>query len=218
MKYTLSIFAAAVLLAIPSTNAAIVFGNLGSDGSGSVAAIDGSAVSATDWVAQGFTTGGASTLLDVDSITLGLRNNSGNTISASVSIWSDSGGSPFASLYTSSAVNIPNANGAKYTFSFGAAPLNVGTSYWVVMSTPNLTWSYQSGNLAPTGLNSSGYVYTATKSTADSGLNWGNSFFSSQAISMVATEAQPIPEPGTWAAAVLLAGGAAYARWRKRKA
>ena len=27
-----------------------------------------------------------------------------------------------------------------------------------------------------------------------------------------------IPEPGTWAAAVLLAGGAAYARWRKRKA
>ena len=27
----------------------------------------------------------------------------------------------------------------------------------------------------------------------------------------------PIPEPGTWAAAALLAGGAAYARWRKRK-
>lgn len=27
----------------------------------------------------------------------------------------------------------------------------------------------------------------------------------------------PIPEPGTWAAAALLAGGAAFARWRKRK-
>jgi hypothetical protein len=27
----------------------------------------------------------------------------------------------------------------------------------------------------------------------------------------------PIPEPGTWAAAALLVGGAAYARWRKRK-
>ncbi|MGA0849215.1 MAG: PEP-CTERM sorting domain-containing protein [Chthoniobacterales bacterium] len=26
-----------------------------------------------------------------------------------------------------------------------------------------------------------------------------------------------MPEPGTWAAAALLAGGAAYARWRKRK-
>ena len=28
--------------------------------------------------------------------------------------------------------------------------------------------------------------------------------------------AAPIPEPGTWAAAALLAGGAAFARWRKR--
>ena len=27
----------------------------------------------------------------------------------------------------------------------------------------------------------------------------------------------PIPEPGTWAAAALLVGGAAFARWRKRK-
>jgi MYXO-CTERM domain-containing protein len=28
---------------------------------------------------------------------------------------------------------------------------------------------------------------------------------------------EPIPEPGTWAAAVLLAGGAALARWRRRR-
>ena len=27
----------------------------------------------------------------------------------------------------------------------------------------------------------------------------------------------PIPEPGTWAAAAVLVGGAAFARWRKRK-
>jgi hypothetical protein len=32
-----------------------------------------------------------------------------------------------------------------------------------------------------------------------------------------AQNAAPIPEPGTWAAAALLVGGAAYARWRKRK-
>ena len=31
------------------------------------------------------------------------------------------------------------------------------------------------------------------------------------------TPTSAIPEPGTWAAAALLAGGAAYARWRKRK-
>ncbi len=31
------------------------------------------------------------------------------------------------------------------------------------------------------------------------------------------TPSSAIPEPGTWAAAALLAGGAAFARWRKRK-
>ena len=30
-------------------------------------------------------------------------------------------------------------------------------------------------------------------------------------------EVSPIPEPGTWAAAALLAGGAAFLRWRKRR-
>jgi hypothetical protein len=29
---------------------------------------------------------------------------------------------------------------------------------------------------------------------------------------------EPIPEPGTWAAAALLVGGAAFARWRRRRA
>lgn len=33
----------------------------------------------------------------------------------------------------------------------------------------------------------------------------------------VGPAAAPVPEPGTWAAAVLLAGGAAFARWRKRR-
>jgi hypothetical protein len=32
-----------------------------------------------------------------------------------------------------------------------------------------------------------------------------------------AQASQAIPEPGTWAAAALLAGGAAFVRWRKRK-
>jgi hypothetical protein len=29
--------------------------------------------------------------------------------------------------------------------------------------------------------------------------------------------AAPIPEPGTWAAMAIFAGGAAYAGWRRRK-
>jgi MYXO-CTERM domain-containing protein len=37
-------------------------------------------------------------------------------------------------------------------------------------------------------------------------------------LNLVFTSASaPIPEPGTWAAAVLLAGGGAYLRWRRRR-
>jgi hypothetical protein len=37
-----------------------------------------------------------------------------------------------------------------------------------------------------------------------------------EAINFSTQSATPVPEPGTWAAAALLAGGAAFARWRKR--
>jgi hypothetical protein len=56
------------------------------------------------------------------------------------------------------------------------------------------------------------------------GLN-GGSFSLAQSgndLNLVFTAAggpgpSPVPEPGTWAAAALLAGGAAFMRWRKRK-
>jgi hypothetical protein len=37
-----------------------------------------------------------------------------------------------------------------------------------------------------------------------------------EAINFSTQSAAPVPEPGTWAAAALLASGAAFARWRKR--
>lgn len=40
----------------------------------------------------------------------------------------------------------------------------------------------------------------------------------SEAINFSTQSAAPVPEPGTWAAAALLTGGAAFARWRKRAA
>ena len=36
-------------------------------------------------------------------------------------------------------------------------------------------------------------------------------------IGVTSASASAVPEPGTWAAAALLAGGAAFARWRKRR-
>ena len=39
----------------------------------------------------------------------------------------------------------------------------------------------------------------------------------SGAAALASSPAPAVPEPGTWAAAALLAGGAAFARWRKRR-
>jgi len=43
-----------------------------------------------------------------------------------------------------------------------------------------------------------------------------NASTAAEAINFSTQSAAPVPEPGTWAAAALLAGGAAFARWRKR--
>lgn len=43
-----------------------------------------------------------------------------------------------------------------------------------------------------------------------------NAASAAEAISFSTQSAAPVPEPGTWAAAALLAGGAAFVRWRKR--
>ena len=47
---------------------------------------------------------------------------------------------------------------------------------------------------------------------------WGFSVVENRGNLNLVYGATAIPEPGTWAAAALLVGGAAYARWRKRKA
>lgn len=43
-----------------------------------------------------------------------------------------------------------------------------------------------------------------------------NASTAAEAINFSTQSAAPVPEPGTWAAAALLAGGAAFVRWRKR--
>ena len=41
--------------------------------------------------------------------------------------------------------------------------------------------------------------------------------FSAVGFRLASTDAAPIPEPGTWAAMAIFAGGAAYAGWRRRR-
>ncbi len=196
----------------------VVFGNLGSDGS---EGLDTSrtSVTATTWLAQGFTTGVGSTDLFVDSIVLGLSPTAGS-VSTTISIWSGTGASPGipdSLLYTSSSASVSSLN-SKYTFSFSGAALSANTSYWVVLQQDGVDWN-QNGDLdTPQEQNSSGYSYLTSRRTQNSGSTWGNAPSQNYAISITAssTGPAPIPEPGTWAAAALLIGAAAYVRLRRR--
>ena len=63
-----------------------------------------------------------------------------------------------------------------------------------------------------------------TKTLNWSGVDWvdfTSQYSKAQITTLVLTTADPapapIPEPGTWAAMAIFAGGAAYAGWRRRK-
>ena len=54
--------------------------------------------------------------------------------------------------------------------------------------------------------------------SSDSGATWSDAAPTAGFNAVInATPNAPVPEPGTWAAAALLVGGAAFARWRRRQ-
>jgi MYXO-CTERM domain-containing protein len=81
---------------------------------------------------------------------------------------------------------------------------------WMIASAPTIT-----GFLASEfNLNSSLFVgATGTFAIEQRNIDGGEGLF----ITYTAGGGEPIPEPGTWAAAALLAGAAGYVRWRRRK-
>jgi len=218
-RLTRSLFAAVLGLCLVAGSARasqVVFGNLGSDGSGG-SVEQKTSITGSQWLAQGFSTGASSTSLFIDDIVLALAAPSGS-ISTSISIWSNSSSAPSSLLYSSSSLSVAGATRAKYTFSFGGAALTANTSYWVVLQQPNIDWHLSSAGSAA-GQNSSGYTSNGAVSTTNSGGSWSSDFlggFSAISITASSTGPEPIPEPGTWAAAALLIGAAAYVRWRRR--
>jgi len=198
----------------------VVFGNLGSDGGGALAGTK-TEIDAFTKLAQGFTTGANSSLLYLNTVTLGLARTGGGSIGTTISLWSGAGSpsTPASLLYTSSSQTVTGAAGSKYTFDFGGIALTTSTTYWIVLQQSGVEWFYASlagGN--PAEQNASGYSNPGYAASEDGGSNWFNlgSNRYSFSVTASATGPEPIPEPGTWAAAALLIGAAAYARWRRR--
>jgi hypothetical protein len=106
----------------------------------------------------------------------------------------------------------------------GNAPLQYGALIDALVS-------YQTGGPSNIGVNESTGGYWAVKFNAGggnfnygyvqvdvtgSGMTFGMAGVETTPNVAITAGAVPIPEPGTWAAMALLAGGAAFARWRRK--
>jgi hypothetical protein len=202
-----AILAVAINSVAQHASAAVVFGNLGTSGTGALG-ITNTDIGPTsnDYLAQGFTA--ASPNLSVTSISLGLFGISEGTIPASIAIFADNFGQPAASpLFTSSVTNIgPKGT---YAFSFTGANLTNGSNYWVIPQT-DVSWYFNNPGSAPVGQNSSGYVFTNTLESIDGG-GWATAGSNRYSVSV-----QAVPEPTTYAMAAVGFAAAGLAQWRRR--
>jgi hypothetical protein len=214
----------AVYIAAASANAALVFGNLGSAGTDALGT-SSFQITSTQYLAQGFTTPGPGGLLSLDSVVLGLNVNTGST-DTRVQIFADSSGTPSGSPLATITGAVGSSTPALYTFTLVSPLLLASNStYWIVVSDPDggqqYNWVYNDDGDSPVGLNGSGYSWAAagTLRSTNSGVSWADrsaNFERTAAFYVNASAPAVVPEPGTWAAAALLAGGAAFARWRRR--
>lgn len=213
------VFAAAAILSLavaslahaePTTN--VVFGNLGTTGTNALSPGLSVGISPSLSVAHGFTVTGSSSLV-LQKVTLGLADNDSTTAQVAIHLDDGTGQPGFTAIETRSAAvssNTPNLQ----TFDFGNLNLTNGSSYWVVVSAPDIgslfNWALNNAFLPPTAQNGSDWTYTSTKSLA--GFSWSDgSSYSTASISV-----QAVPEPTTYAMAAAGIVAAGLARWRRR--
>ncbi len=212
IRSLLVVVVACLITSSSRARAEVVFGNLGATGSGAIAG------TTTDFgpndtderlIAQGFTVSGSATLLDLESVTLGLFFDNFATASRTVSIYSTSGTTPGSPLFTSSPVTV--GVNAKYTFPFSGATLTPGSTYWVVPSGP-ASWYFNNGNTLPIEQNASTYTYFDTLVQNPSSQWVDPTFASSYSVSVVA-----VPEPPALVLAGIAVSAAILGIGRRRK-
>jgi hypothetical protein len=197
-------------------HAEVVFGNLGSAGTGSLGGTNTDIVPVAaaegdfSGIAQGFTTGSSNEFLTLQSVVLGLFAEA-NVPARTVSLFSNNAGFPGTELAVSSAVTVGTVG--RYEFGFGNIPLAANTSYWIVPQ-PDVSWHTNASVTAPAAQNSSGYSYLGTAvKTFDSAGAWQSAGLNSYAVSINA-----VPEPSTYALAATALGLCGIAAARRRRA
>lgn len=113
-----------------------------------------------------------------------------------------------ANGFTINLITLTSGNSAQGALS-GFSPTATYTN-WMIASAPSIT-GFTASEFS---LNSSLFVgATGTFAIEQRAITGGQGLF----VTYSGGGSEPIPEPGTWAAAALLAGAAGYVRWRRRK-
>jgi hypothetical protein len=181
----------------------------------------GSTLSDTNYKALLFTTGPYTSY--ITSLVLGLNPPSSTpfTGALNISLWSaTSNGTeyePDAQLAITGTQSVTiNSTQNLYTFDgiFGGGfSMSANTPYALVLSSDanEIKWGRNTIGSITTG---EGFTFHSFNLSEDSGGSWTTSSVAQD--NAIIMEVAVVPEPGTWAAAALLAGGAAFMRWRKR--
>lgn len=131
----------------------------------------------------------------------------------------DNAGSPTGTLIATG-TSLLGPNGV-LNFSLGSVPLIANNTYWVTVQDINassgsyFSWLRNTADIAPSGLNSSGYTFPTGGSleSSDGGANW--SPYASGAKLGITVEA--VPEPSSLVMAGLGIGGLAMLQWTRRR-
>ena len=199
----------------------VVFGNLGSDGNGSIGTLNmdigTGLIDDANWVAEGFNTG-TSSFLTITSVTLGIWGTSSGTVPITVSIYEGTGAptEPDASpLYTSDVTNVGLQN--RYQFNFtGGAVLLPSTSYFILANTGS--WYYNANTLPaePTGQNSSGYTFVSTLQSNYTGTTPAGPWITSESTRF-SVSITAVPEPSTFALGTICVMAACFISKRRAR-
>jgi hypothetical protein len=222
MKKAILTILAGTALAVGSAQAAIVFGNLGNAGSGALGTANRT-ITGNAWSAVGFTPAGLDLMLNT--ATLGLAVGGGGSATIRLDLYTGVSAPDTASSFFNTSLTLPaNTTAQKISFDLSGTTLNAGTTYWLGLRKTsvgggNVTWLTPFGATPPlpTGLNGSGWANVGANTiqrTTNSGGAWNAT---ASPVLSLSIDASPIPEPGTWAAMAIFAGGAAYAGWRRRQ-
>jgi hypothetical protein len=216
-RRALPLLVALALSGAPARAAIILFDNL------PAGSPNGSfGVSNTQWSAQSFSTTTSGFILS--EVALRLWNQNGTSGNFEIQVWDALGtsGRPGAqvgaAVYTGLAQDLGNTEGSLLTVSGLNFTLVPDTTYYLVAAGTSLAdipgrFGTQPGQLY---WDATDVLTSPTYDTGDSGANWNGPFTQNLYLKVTAASAA-VPEPGTWATAALLVGGAAFMRWRKRR-